>query len=123
MGARGQGYKDSSRVKGLSVDVGGGQTLEYRQINNKIYRLDNGTPEATNIKSFNQIIDGAKSQGYKIEKYTQKDLNKMEKAREADRKEVDKFLDNAYVKNKVAGQVNKSYRSHKQSIRISRRRR
>ena len=120
----GRGSSGSGKIKGVTVNLGNGINLEYRLENNKVYLLNkHGIPEEQKFKSMNQVIEVSKKLGFEIVgKYTKKDLNKMEKAREADRKEVDKFLDNAYVKNKVAGQVNKSYRSHKQSIRISRRR-
>ena len=120
----GRGSSGSGKIKGVTVNLGNGINLEYRLENNKVYLLNkHGIPEEQKFKSMNQVIEVSKKLGFEIVgKYTKKDLNKMEKAREADRKEVDKFLDNAYVKNKIAGQVNKSYRSHKQSIRISRRR-
>ena len=120
----GRGSSGSGKIKGVTVNLGNGINLEYRLENNKVYLLNkHGIPEEQKFKSMNQVIEVSKKLGFEIVgKYTKKDLNKMEKAREADRKEVDKFLDNAYVKNKIAGQVNKTYRSHKQSIRISRRR-
>ena len=116
----GRGSSGSGKIKGVSIEVAGMPgTLEYRLVNNKVYRLSQGgTPEeAPSIKSLDQVIRLAKQNNYKVEKYTQKDLNKMEKQRATEKEQTDKLLNNAYAKNKVGDQINKAYRNFRKAFK------
>lgn len=48
-----------------------------------------------------QLQDRAKKNGYKVETFTQKDLDKKEKIKKQQRAETDKILNQVYVSDKT----------------------
>lgn len=96
MGGRGSTSSVGGRgIVGLHVDMGQGHRVDYVVRNGKAYK-DTGEP--VNI-SANQIVKNAKSLGYDVKTYNQKQYAERERKRAEDRKETNRFLDSMDVQN------------------------
>lgn len=89
MGGRGSASSVGRGIAGLHVDMGQGHRVDYVVRNGKVYK-DTGEP--VNI-SANQIVKNAKSSGYDVTTYNQKQYAERERKRAEDRKETNRFLD------------------------------
>ena len=117
MGGRGS-KGNFSQVKGLSVRVSPTMSLEYRQVRNRVYSIDeNGTPQELPFKSLKEVSSRAQKQGFEIKKLTQKDLDKRESQRKRNRAETDRILNQESARSKVGDQINKAYRNFKKSFK------
>lgn len=87
-----QSNSGSGETKAISIDIGNGQTLTYRERNGVITDLNDIVPKNTNNRSLSQILQTAKEKGFSVKTYDEKQLQDHDAKRQKEREETNRTL-------------------------------
>ena len=100
-GRRGGQGQNRQQRRAIAVSYADGATFRYEEIGGKIYETSTSTPREieTNL-TLDQIKANLTVNGANVEELSKADLDEIEKSNAEYRKEMDKLLNAAYVRDK-----------------------